>query len=190
MCNSKEAVSLASKGDITGAERLAEQLTRAVSLLVAYPAIINRCVADKNQACVSLLVHKAVRQLKRADLTANTPPAGIPLSVVPTNREFDPVLSSLSKLATLITPLDEQLALEVLDEVIAAANASALDTGQARTGLDVELFRKLSVRHEVRVRQSAEAFKDRLRRIVALVAVYHTKADALTQDAAKKSAPN
>lgn len=190
MCNSREAVALAARGDITGAERLAEQLTRAVSLLEAYPAIINRCLADKNRTCApSLLVHKAVRQLKRADLTPNTPPAGIPLPVV-TNREFDPVLSGLSKLAVLIAPLDEQLALEVLDEVVAAANSSALDTEQARTGLDVELFRKLSLRNEVRVRQSAEAFKDRLRRIVAHAAVYQAQAAALTREAAKKSSLN
>jgi hypothetical protein len=131
-----------------------------------------------------------VRQLRRADLTPNTPPAGIPIAIVPSNREFDPVLSALSKLATLIAPLDKQLALEVLDEVIAAANASALDTGQARTGFDVELFRKLSLRNEVRARQSAEAFKDRLRRIVALSAIYQTQAAALTQQAAQKSSLN
>jgi hypothetical protein len=187
MCNSKEAVSLAARGDTTGAERLAEQLTRATSLLEAYPAIINRCLADKNRTCVAgLLVHRAVRQLKRADLTANTPPAGVPLPIV-TNREFDPVLSGLSKLALLIAPLDEQLALEVLDEVVAAANASALDTEQARTGLDLELFRKLAPNNQVRVRQSAEAFKDRLRRIVTLAAVYHAQVGALTRAAAKKS---
>jgi tetratricopeptide (TPR) repeat protein len=177
--NSKEAISLAARGDIVGAERLAEQLTRAVSMLEAYPAIIKRCVADKNQACVSLLAHKAVRQLKRADLTLATPPAGIPASIVPSNREFDPVLSGLSKLASLIAPLDEQVALEVLDEVIAAANASALDTEQGRTGIDVELFPRLSSRNEVRVRQAAETFKDRLRRIVALSAIYQAQAAEL-----------
>jgi hypothetical protein len=181
MVNTREAVSLAAKGDIAAAERLAEQLTRAVSLLEAYPAIIKRCAADKNAACAALLVHKAVRQLKRADLTPHTPPAGIPLSVVPSAREFDPVLSSLSKLASLIAPLDEQLALEVLDEVIAAANSSALDTEQARTGLDAELFRKLSLRNEVRVRQAAETLKDRLRRIVALAAIHQARAAELAR---------
>ncbi|HEX8130243.1 MAG TPA: hypothetical protein VF527_14160 [Pyrinomonadaceae bacterium] len=186
MCNTKEATTLAARGDILGAERLAEQLTRASSLLEAYPAIIKHCLADKKQTCAAnLLVSKAVRQLKRADLTPNMPPAGIPLSVVPSNREFDPVLSGLSKLATLIAPLDEQLALEVLDEVIVTANASALDTTQGRTGLEVEPFRQLAPRNEVRVRQAAEAFKDRLRRIVVLSAIYQAQAAALTQ-AAKK----
>jgi hypothetical protein len=190
MCNTKEATSLAAKGDISGAERLAEQLSRAVSLLEAYPAIINRCVADKNQTCiVSLLVHKAVRQLKRADLTPSTPPAGIPISIVPSNREFDPVISSLSKLANIIAPLDEMLALEVLDEVIAAANASQLDTEQGRTGIDVELFRKLALRNEVRVRQSAESLKDRLRQIIALSAIYQARAAELAK-AAKKLSPS
>lgn len=185
MVNTKEAVSLAAKGDTLAAERLAEQLTRAVSLLEAYPAIINRCLADKNQTCAGLLVHKAVRQLKRADLTLSTPPAGIPASIVPSNREFDPVLSGLSKLATLIAPLDEQLALEVLDEVVVAANASALDTEQGRAGLDVELFRKLSLRNEIRVRQAAETLKDRLRRIVALSAIYQAQAARLARDEKK-----
>jgi hypothetical protein len=181
MVNTKEAVSLVAKGDTSGAERLAEQLTRALSLLEAYPAIINRCIADKSRGCLpGALVSKAVRQLKRADLTTNTPPAGIPSSIVPTNREFDPVLSGLSKLAMLIAPLDEQLALEVLDEVIAAANSSALDTGQGRAGLDPELFRKLSLRNEVRVKQAAETLRDRLRRIVAMSAIYQAQAAALT----------
>jgi hypothetical protein len=176
MCNAKEAMSLAARGDITGAERLAEQLTRASFLLEAYPAIINRCLAAKNRTCApSLLVHKAVGQLKRANLTPSTPPAGIPLPVV-TNREFDPVLSGLSKLAALIVPLDEQLALEVLDEVVVAANSSALDTEQGRTGFEAETFRRLSPQNGVRVRQTAEAFKDRLRRIVALSAICQAQA--------------
>jgi hypothetical protein len=107
------------------------------------------------------------------------------MSLLPSNREFDPILASLSKLASLIAPLDEQLALEVLDEVIAVANASALDTAQGRTGLDVELFRKLALSNEVRVRQAAESLKDRLRRIVALSAIYQAQAAKLAQ-AAKK----
>ena len=182
MVNAREAVSLADRGDILGAKRLAEELTRTVFLLEAYPAIINRCLADKSRACQpGLLVSKAVGQIKRADATPAAPPAGIPLSAVMSNREFDPLLSGLSKLALLIAPLDEQLALEVLDEVVAAANASALDTGQARTGLDPELFRKLSSRNRVRVRQAAEAFKDRLRRIVAISAVHQAEAAALAR---------
>ncbi|MCA1566881.1 MAG: hypothetical protein LC803_14795 [Acidobacteria bacterium] len=188
--NTKEAINLAARGDIAGAEHLAEQLTRMVSLLEAYPAIINRCRADKTRVCIpGLLVSKAVRQLKCADSTPTAPPAGIPASVVPSNREFDPLLSGLSKLAGLIAPLDQQLALEVLDEVIAAANSSTLDTTQGRTGLDTELFRRLAPGNEVRVRQSAETLKDRLRRIVALAAVYQGKAAGLAQ-AAKKPTLN
>lgn len=183
--NTKEAVALAARGDIAEAESLAEQLTRAVSMLEAYPAIIKRCVTDKNRTCASLLSRKAISQLRRADLTPAAPPAGIPASAVPSNREFDPVLASLSELAILIAPLDEQLALEVLDEVVAAANASALDTEQGRTGIDNELFRKLSPGNEVRVRQAAESLRDRLRRIVALAAVYQAQAAALVE-AAKK----
>jgi len=118
-------------------------------------------------------------------VTPHTPPAGIPMSIVPSNREFDPVLSSLSKLAGIIAPLDEQLALEVLDEVIATANSSALDTEQGRTGIDVELFRKLALRNEVRVRQSAESLQDRLRKIVAKSAIYQARAAELAKTAKK-----
>jgi hypothetical protein len=183
MVNTKEALSLATKGDLAGAEQIAEQLTRAVSIVEVYPALINRCVADKRQpsSCANLLVSKAVRQLKRADATPFTPPAGIPASIVPTNREFDPVLSSLSKLAVIIAAHDETLALEVLEEVVAAANASGMDTAQGRTGLELEAFRKLAARNEVRVRQAAEAFKDRLRQIVALAAISQWKAAELAK---------
>lgn len=184
MVNSRQATSLAATGDLAGAERLAEQLTRAVSILQVYPALINRCLADTHQSsCANLLVSKAVRQLKHADSTPFTPPAGIPASIIPTNREFDPILSSLSKLASLIAPRDEVLALEVLDEVVAAANASQMDTGQGRTGLEPEVFRQLAVRNEVRVRQAAESFKDRLRQIVALAAISQGKAAELAKTA-------
>ncbi|MGI9106732.1 MAG: hypothetical protein ACR2G4_10845 [Pyrinomonadaceae bacterium] len=183
MVNLREATSLAAKGDLAGAESLAEQLTRAVSIVEAYPALINRCGTDRQQpsSCASLLVSKAVRQLKRADATPFMPPAGIPASIVPTGREFDPVLSSLSKFAGLIIAHDETLALEVLDQVVAAANASGMETGQGRTGLELEVFRKLAVRNEVRVRQTAESFKDRLRQIVALAAIYQWKAAELAK---------
>lgn len=72
------------------------------------------------------------------------------------------------------------------DEVVAAANSSALDTGQGRTGFDAELFGKLSPGNEVRVGQSAEALKDRLRRIVAASAIHGAQAAALLAQGAKK----
>jgi hypothetical protein len=45
--NTREAMSLATKGDMPGAESLAEKLSKAVSMLQVYPLIINKCAAKK-----------------------------------------------------------------------------------------------------------------------------------------------
>jgi hypothetical protein len=49
----------------------------------------------------------------------------------------------------------------------------------------VELFRQLALKNEVRVRQSAESLKDRLRQIVALSAIYQGRAAELAKSAKK-----
>lgn len=174
--DAKETLAFADKGDIAAASMLAEKLKRAVSILEVYPAIIRKCASRKDQVCVRASTYQALKQLKRVEVSPSIPPAGIPASIVATPQEFDPLLSSLNKLAGAIAPSDETLALEVLDEVVAAANRSALDTGQGRTGLSIETFNKLSLRHETRVRQAAEGFTDQLRQIVVLAAVYKSKA--------------
>lgn len=179
--DAKEALAFTDKGDIDAATMLAEKLKRAVSILEVYPAIIRKCASRKDQVCVSASTYQALKQLKRVEVSPSIPPAGIPASIVATPQEFDPLLSSLNKLAGAIAPGDETLALEVLDEVVAAANRSTLDTGQGRTGISVEIFSKLSLRNETRVRQAAEAFTDPLRQIVVLAAVYKSKAQALAK---------
>lgn len=179
--NLREAVSLTSKGDNLGAERLAGQLNKAASILQVYPLIIERCIGKKDQACASNLVAKAVRQLKQADTTPATPPAGIPLSAVATSKEADPVLMGLNKLAKLILPIDETLALEVLNEMIAAANRSEASTEQGGAGFEADIFKAFAAKNETQSLLAAQTLTDRLRRIVSLAAIYKQRAEKLTQ---------
>ncbi|MDT5060100.1 MAG: hypothetical protein QOH63_559 [Acidobacteriota bacterium] len=162
--NTQEAISLAAQGDILGAERLAQQLDKASSILQAYPVIINKCIANKDSACATSLTYQALKQLKRAEDEST-----IPLS--------------LSKLAKLIAPVNDSLALEVLDEVVLAANRSSVDTKQGNTGLDVSAFKQLAPKNEARVRQAATSLTDSLRQIISLAAIYQWKAEELSKRA-------
>lgn len=183
--NAGEALSLARKGDLVGARSMAEQLTKAVSILRVYPAIVTKCAAEKDRACASNSVYQAMKQLKRADAGPPNVPEGTPLSTLPSGSEFDPVTLSMGRLATLLMPIDETLALEVLDELVAAANVSKVDTGQGRVGFDAAVFRTVAAGDEARARQATENFKDPLRQIVAAAAIYQWKAKEL----APKGAP-
>jgi hypothetical protein len=179
LANAREAISLAKKGSLVEAEILAEQLNKATSILQVYPLIINKYVATKDQPSATLIVYRAIKQLKQANTEAAIPPAGIPSSVMVTSREIDPVLVSLSKLAKAVISMDEPLALEILDETVRSANTSNMDTGLGRTGIDIDVFRKLTQKNEIRVRQAAESLKDPLRRIVALAKIYQWEAEEL-----------
>ncbi|MDT4969829.1 MAG: hypothetical protein QOJ64_4566 [Acidobacteriota bacterium] len=190
MANTQEAVSLAKKGNLVEAERLAEQLNKATSILQVYPLIINKYVASKDQPSATLIVYRAINQLKQANSEAAIPPAGIPSSVMVTSRELDPVLVSLSKLAKAVISMDEPLALEILDETVRSANASKMNTGLGRTGIDIDVFRKLTSKNEIRVRQAAESLKDPLRRIVALAEIYQWEAEELEKIASRVIPPD
>ncbi len=181
--NMREAMSLATKGDTLGAESLAEKLSKAVSMLQVYPLIINKCAAKKDTQCTTVAFYQALRQLKKSDATPNAPPAGIPASVVPTSKEFDPVLSSLSKLAKAVAPVSDEFALEALDEMVQAANRSELDTSQGRTGFDADVFKLLAAKNELRAQQAALNLKDELRQIVARASIAQWKAKELTDKA-------
>lgn len=183
MVNTQEAINLAKKGNLVEAERLAEQLNKATSILQAYPVIINKYVASKDHPSATLIVYQAIKQLKHANTETAIPPAGIPSSALVTSKELDPVLLSLSKLAKAVISMDEALALEILDETVRSANASNMDTGQGRTGIDIDVFRKLTPKNEIRVRQAAESLKDPLRRIVALAVIYQWEAGELEKKA-------
>jgi hypothetical protein len=179
--NTSEAISLATKGDTLGAERLAEQLNQATSMLQVYPLIINKCAARKDQSCVISSFYQAIKQLKRGDATPYAPPQGVPALVAPTNRDLDPVLLSLSKLTKAVASINDALALEALDETVAAANSSDVDTGQGRAGFDTDVFKLLAPKNEARVRQAATTLKDQLRQIVALAVIAQWKAKELTE---------
>ena len=156
MANMREAVSLAVKGETPEAEKLARQLKKAASILEAYQAIINRCVADKNSSCVTSSIYQSLTQLKRAE---------------------DQTLASLSltKLAIAVAPINYMAALEVLDEAISIANRNNIEVNEGRIGLDVNAFKVLARKDEARVREAASSLKERLSRISALAAIYQWK---------------
>jgi hypothetical protein len=168
MVNTREAIALAQKGDTAEAEKLARQLNSPASILQAYPVIIGKCVTKKDQWCATSLVSQATKQLKRTENKS-----GVPLS--------------LTRLAKSVAPINENLALETLDEAVAATNAGSPETEQGQTGLDTELFAILAAKNEVRVRQSASALKDRLQRIAALASIYKWQAKELSKAAPANS---
>jgi hypothetical protein len=160
--NTREAISLAAKGDLLGAQRLAEQLTLASSILGVYPVLLDKCVALKDSAGAPALAYQALKQLKRAGDEKSVP-------------------LSLSRLAKTLSSINESLALEMLDETVLAANRSGEDTGQGRTGIEADIFRILAAKNETRTRQAAETLKDPLRHIVALAVISQWKAEELSK---------
>jgi hypothetical protein len=164
--NLREAISLAGKGDILGAEKAAIQLKKAASIQQAYPAIIVKCVAKKDAVCVASMAHQATKQLKGADDQSQVP-------------------LSLSRLAKSVVSIEETLALEMLDEAVQAANSGNVDTTQGRAGIELDAFRALASKSENRVREAAANFKDKLQRITALASIYQWK----TKELAKREKP-
>jgi len=186
--NTAEAISLATKGDLTKAGQLAQQLNAAVSIMRVYPVIVNQCVAKKDQTCAANSIYHALKQLKDASNVPPPPPEGVPASFMPTSQEFDPVALSLCKLAKAVAPLDGMLALNVLDEMVQAANRSDVDTTQGRTGLEIDVFKKLADVDEIRVYQAASGLKQRLPRVVALAVLGQWRAQQLV-NSIKAEAP-
>jgi hypothetical protein len=185
--NLREAISLSRKGDLPAAEALAERLTKAASILQVYPLLIEKHSARKDQIQASNLVSFALKRLKNADTNPSTPPSGLPSSAVLTNREFDPVLSSLSKFVKAIAVTNELLAFDVLDELVKVANRSEVDTSLGRPGFDSDIFTILAPKDEARTEVAALAFKDRLRRIVSRARVYQWRVSQLLKDAGRET---
>ncbi|MGZ8842542.1 MAG: hypothetical protein ACXW18_02700 [Pyrinomonadaceae bacterium] len=183
MCNAQQAISLANKDDIPGAQKLAESLAKATSILKVFPVIAGKCAAKDDDVCARDSVNQAVRQLKKADVTPFTPPPGVPASIFGTKRDRDPVLSSLGSLVSAVLSVKDELALDVLDELVIAANHSELDTSEGRTGFETSLFKKLAEKNEARVNLAALQLKDPLRQIVALAAIDQWKSEKLNAQA-------
>ncbi|HLL14077.1 MAG TPA: hypothetical protein VK388_03270 [Pyrinomonadaceae bacterium] len=193
--NVKELLTLSARGDMAKAEGIGMGLKRATSILQVYPVMIKKCLAEKDSVCASRLAYQAVRQLKQSETSTPESPPGVPAAALPTLKEVDPVLLSLGALADAVGSADESLALEILEEVVKAANASFVDTTQGRIGFDARIFRKLASKNEPRVLTVAEELKDPLRRVVATAAVFQWKAEELQKKArpsitAKKTAAN
>jgi hypothetical protein len=83
-------------------------------------------------------------------------------------------------------PIDTLFAAEIVDDSVVKANSSKIDTTQGRTEIDSDLFKKLTAKDEIRARSAADSFKDRLRRIVALAAIYQWQAKELEKGSAKR----
>ena len=183
--NTREAISLVRKGDLFEARALAERLTTTGALLQVYPLILQSYGAKKDQVAVSVTVHHAVRQLKQINNKPASPAKqfGMPAEYAPTATENDGMLSALGKIASAIFPIDTLLAAEIVDDVVTRANSSQIDTTQGRTGIDSDLFKNFASKDEVRAHSAAQSFKDRLRRIVALAAIFQWRAKELEKAA-------
>ena len=190
MLNAQQTISVANKGDIPAALELAKSLAKAASILKVFPVIVGKCVAKDDDVCARDSVNQAVRQLKKSYVTPFTPPPGVPAAFFGTKREVDPVLSSLGSLVSAVLSVKDELALEVLDELVIAANHSELDTSQARTGFETSLFKKLAAKNEERTTAVAIQLKDPLRQIVALAGIEQWKSDKLAADEKLRSAKN
>lgn len=160
--NAKEAISLARKGDLLGAQNLAERFTSLTSILQVYPLIVEGYAKRKDQVNASAATRQAMEQLKKL------------------KPNIEATLLSLGRLAKAVVPIDTLLAAEIVDDIVSRANASEMDTSQGRTGIDSDLFKNLAAKDEVRARSAAESFKDRLRRVMALAAVDQWKAKELS----------
>lgn len=185
--NMREALNLAARDDIVTARTLAERLNNASSILEVYPAIINKCQTDKNNICVNESVVQGIKQLRRADTKLPALPRDVPTSSVANEREIDPVLLSLSRFTKAITPINEGLAWDILDELVLSANRSQLDTSQGRTGFEADTFRLLGQKNETRAYQAANNLKDHLERIVALANIYQGLSDAYSRSPSSRS---
>jgi hypothetical protein len=185
LVNSREAISLARKGDTAGALRRARELRRTVSLFEVYPLIIDKCSAGKDKQCVTDSANQAVLHVKDADPQAFKPPAGIPASVFPNEKESDPAVRFLGGLAKAVAPFNESLAFDVLGEYAQAANRSKVETEQGYDLVEGDVFIKLAPVNQEQAHQVAYTLKDRPSRIAALAGLIEWKGQELTKNAGK-----
>ncbi|HET8783654.1 MAG TPA: hypothetical protein VFM63_14610 [Pyrinomonadaceae bacterium] len=166
--NQREAISLAEKGDVLGAQNLAERLTTVYSIRLVYPAIVRAYAAKKDQAGAGAVVNQAVKQLERVSML-----------------QWETIIP-LSLLAEALMPIDALRAAEIVDDVVVRVNRSETNTTDGRTSVDSGLFRVFAAKDEVRARSAAQSFEDRFQRVVALAAVYQWKAKQLDQETKKQ----
>jgi hypothetical protein len=185
MVNGREAVSLARNGDTAGALRRARELRRTASLFEVYPVIIDKCSAAKDRQCVTDSVNQAVLHVKNADPQASKPPAGIPASIFPNEKESDPAVRFLGGLAKAVAPFNESLAFDVLREYVQAANRSKVETEKGFDLVEGDAFVKLAPVNQEQAYQVAYTLKDRPSRIAALAGLIEWKGRELAKSAGK-----
>lgn len=165
----EEASSLADKGDQAGAEKLAEQLNKAESVLRVYSALMGKCAKRKDAECTTALAHQAAGHLRRLHDTASLAP-------------------SLAGLAEAVAPVNEGLAFQMLDDAVAAANSNNTDEAEfGRLAIETGVFKTLAAKNEPRSIQFAHALQERGARIAALAAIYQGRAKALLKGRASAS---
>lgn len=183
LINAQEALSLLAKGNVTGAEGLAERLRTAPRILEAYTALVNRC--GKDSSCKIPLLYKALNQIKATENLPPLAPENAPPDAFLNKRELDTKLSSLSKLAVMATAVDDDLARAAFTEVVSAINRTTVAAELGRLGFDAELFSLGAQRDEAYTRSLATGITNPLRQIAALTAIDEWKAKGLKAKEAK-----
>lgn len=182
--NAQEAARLLAKGNIAGAEKLADRLRTPPRILEVYSALVNKC--GKDQSCKLPLLYKALNQIKAAVSMAPIAPDNVPATLTMTKRELDTKLSSLSKLAVLAATVDDNLARDAFADVVSAINRTTVESALGRLGFDVELFSLCAQKDEGYAQSLAAGVTDSLRRIAAFSAIDEWKAKELKKKEAKQ----
>ncbi|HJQ30815.1 MAG TPA: hypothetical protein VJ866_01475 [Pyrinomonadaceae bacterium] len=190
MLDIRESQHLTETGDLTGAERLARQLTGATAVLQAYPPLVKRLAKQGDAGRAALLVDEAVRRLRESAEKDNSNDSFIPTalaSVASSLRVFKQTraLLAMSELAIAVAPADTSAALDTLDALVETASKARVTSENGQPNFNAEAFAVLSAADDGRVRSAAGRLEDRVQRIAALAAVYRAEAARLEKDAAQ-----
>ena len=128
---------------------------------------------------------QALRQIKTSDLSPPVSPEGIPASAVVSDQRVDPVLSFIAKLALEVFPYNADLAFDMVNELVSATNAHPIDAEQGQTVFDMNIFKQLARKDEFRTEQAAYSLRNRVQQVLALTAIYQSKAERLSQKQAQ-----
>ncbi len=137
-----------------------------------YPMLISKSLSKKDKPRAARLVYQALQQVRDSDNSPPAAPPGVPSSAVSFDARFDPVLSFMAELAAALAPDGSELALEVLAQLVAAANASPDAKGRPQIGFDTSVFRTLAPKDEALVKQAAHSVRSPVTRVLALAAFY------------------
>ncbi len=182
--DTRECTSLTEKGDTVGAEKLARRLTHTQPILRAFPPLVRRLVKKGDASSASILTNLAVRLIKEAEERGGASDTYVPTLLAPVAGSLNPFkqsrsLLALSELAAAVEPLNGDAALEILEEVVRSANQNRIVSENGNPNFNADVFMLLAGKDEPRVRQAAEALRDRLQRIAALAALHRGRAKSL-----------